>query len=351
MGMKRTISIAIVILLACGGLASGQMGKSKSGPMIPSMSGQTGKYLSNNGSAPIWDTPAGGGSTPTAITVSDNQTDTTEFVGLFGDSTGDVGPRTRSTLTYNAVTGLLSSTLFSGAFNGTVGETTPAAGAFTTIVGASWSLPVGTTLRTVASATTPDLGNATSEYVEISGAVTITGFASARIGTVKFLRFTGAPQLTYNGTSFILPASRNIQLEAGDRGTFASLGSGNWVCLELLKASGRALGDQIITTHSTTEAVSAITLYGNTHLVTAAATPTPVAGVIRMRSTFIATTGAVFSIDCNAADHFVLGGTALTAGNKITSDGFAGSFVTITFTAANTWTVTNTGGLFIDGGA
>ena len=106
----------------------------------------------------------------------------------------------------------------------------------------SWSLPTGTTLRTVASATTPDLGNATSEYVEISGVVTITGFASARIGTIKFVRFTGALVLTYNGTSFILPGARPITTEANDRATFISLGAGNWLCHEFLKASGLATG-------------------------------------------------------------------------------------------------------------
>jgi hypothetical protein len=215
----------------------------------------------------------------------------------------------------------------------------------------TWVLPSGTTLRSVASATTPDLGGANCEYVEISGAVTITGFASAPIGIVKFLRFTGAPQLTYNGTSFLLPGARNIQLEAGDRGTFISLGSGNWMCQELLKISGRALGDQIITTHATTEAVTAISMYGNLHRITAAATVTLPAAVVGMSGIFLATTAAVFSVDCNAADHFLLGGTALTNGNKISSDGFAGSFVHITCSVANEWVVTNTGGLFIDGGA
>ena len=77
------------------------------------------------------DQPASG--TPTVITVADNQTDTTEFPLVVGAATGDLGPRTRSTLTYNAVTGLLSSTLFSGALNGTVGASTPEAGTFTTL--------------------------------------------------------------------------------------------------------------------------------------------------------------------------------------------------------------------------
>jgi hypothetical protein len=105
-----------------------------------------------------------------------------------------------------------------------------------------------------------------------------------------------------------------------------------------------------ITTHATSEPVTAISLYGSVHLVTAAATLTPVAGVIGMSATFIATTAAVFSIDPNAADHFVLAGIALAAGAKISSDGYVGSFVTIIFTATNTWTVTNTGGLWVDSG-
>lgn len=58
--MKR-LSIAVVILLACGGLAFGQMGKGPSGAALPSMSGQTGKYLTNDGSKASWGSPSGSG--------------------------------------------------------------------------------------------------------------------------------------------------------------------------------------------------------------------------------------------------------------------------------------------------
>jgi len=67
------------------------------------------------------------------VTVSDNTTDATQFPLLAGSATGSLVPRTSSVLTYNRVTGLLSSTLFGGALNGTVGATTPAAGTFTTL--------------------------------------------------------------------------------------------------------------------------------------------------------------------------------------------------------------------------
>ena len=109
--------------------------------------------------------------------------------------------------------------------------------------------------------------------------------------------------------------------------------------------------DMTITTHSATEAVAAATMHGNDHIITGAYTVTLPAAVLKMRATFRCTTAAIASIDSTAPDAFVLGGTALTAGNKITSDGVAGSEVELVCLTANQWTVRNVTGLFIDGGA
>ena len=106
-----------------------------------------------------------------------------------------------------------------------------------------------------------------------------------------------------------------------------------------------------ITTHSATEAVTAATLYGGEHLITGAYTVTLPAAVLGMGAPFRCTTAAVASIDCNAADAFVLGGTALTAGNKITSDGTAGAELELICLVANRWSVRNVTGVWIDGGA
>jgi hypothetical protein len=107
----------------------------------------------------------------------------------------------------------------------------------------------------------------------------------------------------------------------------------------------------IVTSHGATETATADTLYGNTHLVTGAYTVTLPAVSVGMKGRFLATTAATFSVDCNAADHFVLGGTALTAGNKVTSDGSAGAFFEWEVTAANTITITFSNVTFTDGGA
>jgi hypothetical protein len=91
----------------------------------------------------------------------------------------------------------------------------------------------------IASATTTDIGAATGNVVDVTGNVTITGLGTIQAGTWRLVRFTGAPLLTHNGTSLILPTAANIQAAAGDVAALVSLGSGNWFCAGYMKASGR----------------------------------------------------------------------------------------------------------------
>lgn len=99
----------------------------------------------------------------------------------------------------------------------------------------------------IASATTTDIGAATGPYVHITGTTTITGLGTIAAGHRRTVKFTGALTLTHNGTSLILPASANITTAANDTAEFASLGSGNWVCLWYKRASGLYLGTAPIT--------------------------------------------------------------------------------------------------------
>jgi hypothetical protein len=57
--------------------------------------------------------------TPTVITVADT-TDTSSFVSLFESATGDLAPKTDAGLTYNAGTGMLTATGFTGPLTGNV---------------------------------------------------------------------------------------------------------------------------------------------------------------------------------------------------------------------------------------
>lgn len=91
---------------------------------------------------------------------------------------------------------------------------------------------------TLPSATTVDLGGTTVRSVDITGLAAIQSFgSSAADGVVRLLRFTGACSLVYNATSMILPGGQNISVSAGDTAIVQSLGGGNWVFLNYLRAA------------------------------------------------------------------------------------------------------------------
>jgi len=94
---------------------------------------------------------------------------------------------------------------------------------------------------TVASATTINLGFATSDKVSITGTTTITSFGLATAGTRRQGRFTGILTLTHNATSLILPTGASISTAAGDSFEAQSLGGSNWVVIWYQRPSGAAL--------------------------------------------------------------------------------------------------------------
>lgn len=99
-------------------------------------------------------------------------------------------------------------------------------------------VPAVQAFEDVASATTTDIGAASSRNVRITGTTTITGLGTVAAGTFRRVRFAAALTLTHNGTSLILPGTANITTAADDTATFVSLGSGNWLCLSYKRATG-----------------------------------------------------------------------------------------------------------------
>jgi hypothetical protein len=107
-----------------------------------------------------------------------------------------------------------------------------------------------------------------------------------------------------------------------------------------------------ITSHGATEAATAATMYENhTHLVTGAYVVTLPTAVAGYSATFCSTTAAVFSVDLQATDYWILDGTTLTLANKISSSGFAGECVSFVATATNYYRTISKSGLFVDGGS
>jgi len=123
---------------------------------------------------------------------------------------------------------------------GPIGSTTPDVGKFTSLT-VSGKIDWGKADALV-SATTTDIGAANGVVMDITGTNTITSFGNVTAGVTRLVRFTGATTITYNATSMILPGARNLTTAAGDRATFVSLGSGNWICHAYMKAAGIAMG-------------------------------------------------------------------------------------------------------------
>lgn len=79
----------------------------------------------------------------------------------------------------------------------------------------------------IASASTCNIGAATSPIVQVTGVVGITSFGTVP-NCLRFLRFGGALTLTHNGTSLVCPGGANITTAAGDTCIAVSDASGNW---------------------------------------------------------------------------------------------------------------------------
>lgn len=94
---------------------------------------------------------------------------------------------------------------------------------------------------TIASAGTMNIGAAAANSISVTGTTTVTAFDTIAAGAKRELVFAGVLTLTHNATSMILPTGANITTAAGDVADFVSLGSGNWRCVNYMRANGQAL--------------------------------------------------------------------------------------------------------------
>ncbi len=107
--------------------------------------------------------------------------------------------------------------------------------------GAAYQTAATVAWTDVASASTTNIGAAGSSNVRITGTTTITAFDTVASGTTVNIRFAAALTLTYNATSLILPSAANITTAANDTATAVSLGSGNWIVIDYMRANGTPL--------------------------------------------------------------------------------------------------------------
>jgi len=120
-----------------------------------------------------------------------------------------------------------------GSIDGTpIGQTTPAAGAFTQV---KWAKGAD-----VASANALTLGT-DGNYFDITGTTAITSIGTLGVGTQVCLHFDGVLTLTHQATDLILPSGANITTAAGDEALFIEYATGDWRCVNYSKANGEAL--------------------------------------------------------------------------------------------------------------
>lgn len=93
----------------------------------------------------------------------------------------------------------------------------------------------------IAAAATTNILSATSIFATVTGSGgPITSFGTGT-NRIRFVTFTGAPILTYNATSLILPTLANIQVAAGDTMIVQSDSSSNARVIAYQRATGRPL--------------------------------------------------------------------------------------------------------------
>lgn len=153
--------------------------------------------------------------------------------------------------------------------------------------------------------------------------------------------------------------SGNGVITSTDCSTYTAIGQ---LCQDtddgiLYKGTGSAVeevgaGNVTIITQSATGNITEAQMKGQTHVVTGAYTLSLPTAVVGYRARFIASTAAAFSIDVvTGTDVIVLNGTALTAGNKATTDGTINAEVYVECRVAGKYHIISIIGLAVDGGA
>jgi len=166
------------------------------------------------------------GGVPTTITVADT-TDSSSFVALFEDATGDLGPKTDAGLTYNASTGTLTATAFSGPLTGNVtgnvsgsaATVTGAAQTAITSLGTLTGLTMGGDINMADNIIT-NIGNAGTDFVA-GGGLTLAAVLTANGGISM-----GTQALT--GTTGIIDYT-DFDIDADGLVTFTSDGAGDQI--------------------------------------------------------------------------------------------------------------------------
>ena len=99
------------------------------------------------------------------------------------------------------------------------------------------------TACSLTAASTTNLGACTSNVVSVTGSTAITSFgaSASAANPIYLVTLAGAPLLTFNASSLILPGGGNIQGATGDSFTAQFLGGANWQVISYTRANGQPI--------------------------------------------------------------------------------------------------------------
>jgi len=155
---------------------------------------------------------------PATITVADT-TDTTAYVGLWESATGDLEPKTDTGITYNAGTGMLSATGFTGPLTGTASLATALVSTLGVAGGGTGMTSIakgGVIVSSAADTFSALLGGVGEDgyvltYNETADTLTWEPHAGSA-GTVSSVGFAGGSGISFSGTNPV--TGDNIGTEA-----------------------------------------------------------------------------------------------------------------------------------------
>lgn len=272
--------------------------------------GTSGQFLKTLGAGanPLW---ADATSTvPTAITVANEATDTTCFLGFFTDATGDLGPKTNANMTFNSNTGVVT-------FASSILTTTDINGGTIdgTVIGGS-SAVAGTFTTAVANSFVPNSSTIPTNGMYLPAANTL-GWAVNSAAELQ-LTATALSPVTDDGLALGTTAL-GWQSLFGDTGFVINIENGDWVATHTAGILTVGTGDLRVTTAGT-NAASVVTV-GGTQTLTAKTLTSP---TITTSPTAAGATwtnlGTVTTADINGGtiDGTVIGGASAAAGTFTT---------------------------------
>lgn len=104
-----------------------------------------------------------------------------------------------------------------------------------------WTPRIGGGTDTLVAGTTTNLGNVAAGYVTITGGTTISSFSNtAEVGTIKLLKFSGTPTLTYSA-NLLLPTGLDVVVTPGDQAAVVYLGGNVWSVWAYTRVNGTSL--------------------------------------------------------------------------------------------------------------